>query len=197
MTCSGCNKSKPIQNKKYNLCGDCVFEKNNGGKSKQEVYATRAALKPQKTYVFKKSKPIKKQTEKEKHVKDHLSQLKKNIRQEAIDSDMYYCWGTGNSSTQLDCSHILSVGQFKHLELDKDNINLFSRQAHLNWESGNIVKMSTLLTFEKDLFYIKSHSIETFNKIIFKIKSEIQRDPTSSVAKKLVNILKIFGKFVA
>lgn len=43
MSCSGegCN-SIYIQNKKYNLCGDCVFKKNNGGKSKQEVYAERA-----------------------------------------------------------------------------------------------------------------------------------------------------------
>lgn len=43
MSCSGegCN-SIYIQNKKYNLCSDCVFKKSHGGKSKQEVYAERS-----------------------------------------------------------------------------------------------------------------------------------------------------------
>lgn len=43
MACSGLNcNNTHIQNKKYNLCGDCVFKKSHGGKSKQEVYQERA-----------------------------------------------------------------------------------------------------------------------------------------------------------
>lgn len=52
MSCSGCN-SPHIQNKKYNLCGECVFKKNNEGKSKQEVYQERSNKKPKKIYTFK------------------------------------------------------------------------------------------------------------------------------------------------
>ena len=46
MSCSGenCN-SIYIQNKKYNLCGECVFRKNNKGRSKQEVYKERSEKK--------------------------------------------------------------------------------------------------------------------------------------------------------
>ena len=46
MSCLGenCN-SNHIQNKKYNLCGDCVFKKSHKGKSKQEVYIERAKKK--------------------------------------------------------------------------------------------------------------------------------------------------------
>lgn len=40
---NGCQK--PIQNKKYRLCGECIFKKTHGGKSKQEVYAERAKKK--------------------------------------------------------------------------------------------------------------------------------------------------------
>lgn len=43
--CSGCGNDTFIQNKKYNLCGECVFKKGHGGKSKQEVYQERAAKK--------------------------------------------------------------------------------------------------------------------------------------------------------
>lgn len=54
MSCSGLNcNNTHIQNKKYNLCGDCVFKKSHGGKSKQEVYQERANKKPKKVYQFK------------------------------------------------------------------------------------------------------------------------------------------------
>lgn len=43
MSCSGegCT-STYIQNKKYNLCGECMFKKTHEGKSKAEVYTERA-----------------------------------------------------------------------------------------------------------------------------------------------------------
>lgn len=54
MSCSGLNcNSTHIQNKKYNLCGECVFKKTHGGKSKQEIYQERADKKPKKLYTFK------------------------------------------------------------------------------------------------------------------------------------------------
>lgn len=57
MSCSGLNcNSIHIQNKKYNLCGECVFKKSHGGKSKQEVYQERADKKPKKIYQFKNKK---------------------------------------------------------------------------------------------------------------------------------------------
>lgn len=45
MTCKGCNNETYIQNKKYCLCGECVFKKSHGGKSKQEVYQIRQRVK--------------------------------------------------------------------------------------------------------------------------------------------------------
>lgn len=41
MNCKQCN-SPFIQNKKKQLCGDCVFKLNHKGKSKQEVYSDRS-----------------------------------------------------------------------------------------------------------------------------------------------------------
>lgn len=57
MSCSGLNCSNTnIQNKKYNLCGECVFKKSHGGKSKAEVYQERADKKSKKVYQFKNKK---------------------------------------------------------------------------------------------------------------------------------------------
>jgi hypothetical protein len=54
VSCSGLNcNSVHIQNKKHNLCGECVFKKAHEGKSKQEVYQERANKKPKKIYTFK------------------------------------------------------------------------------------------------------------------------------------------------
>lgn len=41
-TCTGCDSVTFIQNKKYGLCGECVYKKNHKGKSKQEVYKERS-----------------------------------------------------------------------------------------------------------------------------------------------------------
>lgn len=54
MACSGLNCNNiHIQNKKHNLCGECVFKKSHEGKSRQEVYQERAGGKPKKIYQFK------------------------------------------------------------------------------------------------------------------------------------------------
>lgn len=41
-TCTRCDKETIIQNKKHGLCGECVYKKNHGGKSRQEVYKERS-----------------------------------------------------------------------------------------------------------------------------------------------------------
>ena len=81
MSCSGLNcNSIHIQNKKYNLCGECVFKKSHGGKSRQEVYQERADKKPKKIYQFK-NKKIEKPVSYEK-VKSGLNTIHINTNSE-------------------------------------------------------------------------------------------------------------------
>ena len=198
MNCNGCDKPRPIVNKKYGLCGDCVFEKNHGGKSRAEVYAARSAAKPQKVYQIKtKSKP-KQQTAKEKVVKDALSELKNQIRIDAAQDNMYYCWGCGHTD-KLDCSHILSVGRYKHLELDRANINLFCRDCHRTWESGVLEKIGELHTFKTDLDYIKQHDFQRFIGILHDINKYLYWNKTfdSQLIRKFSEILEKNREFVA
>lgn len=155
----------------------------HGGQSKAEVYSERAKDKEPKVYTFKSkstptssSKPIKQQTTKEKNRKNALSQVKSEIEIEAMQDNRYFCWGCGHAKGGLDKSHILSVKQRKDLELDKDNINLFCRDCHVDWESGDIVRMIKLLTFTKDLEYIKSKDKGTYNKILDAIEYWIIHD---------------------
>ena len=197
MICKQCNLEKQIQNKTRTLCADCVYKNNHDGKSKQEVYSSKASLKPIKSYVFKRSTPIKQQTKKEGSIKKELSIVKNKIRQDALQNDEYYCKGCGVTGA-LDCSHILSVGQFKELELDEENINLFCRTCHMNWEANDIEKMGKLLTFRKDLEYIKKHSRERYSKIVHKMQDFTSTTVTGEILLKIFqNILKINEKKVA
>lgn len=186
MACSGCNKDLPIQNKKYNLCSSCVFEKNHGGKSRGEVYMKRASERPIKIYQLKSSGRPRQQTKKEAVVKNELSALKTQIDLEAIQSDSYYCSGCGVSYVGLDHSHILSVGQFKELELDRENIDLLCRDDHMAWESGEIDRQVKLLCFERYLQYIQSKSSEFYSKLLHKMSGFlIYAEPTDPQAQKI------------
>lgn len=100
---------------------------------------------------------MKKQTPKQKIRQKLLSILKNEIRQDAWDNDKYFCQGCGLAGKPLDCSHILSVAQRKDLELDRDNINLFCRECHIKWESGEEEKQMELLTYEKDREYCEAN----------------------------------------
>lgn len=53
--CKGCKKETFIQNKTLQLCPDCVYKKNHGGKDRLQVYKERQVAKPAKTkrYVYK------------------------------------------------------------------------------------------------------------------------------------------------
>ena len=44
-TCTGCDNVTFIQNKKYGLCGECVYKKNHKGKSRQEVQMEKQKMK--------------------------------------------------------------------------------------------------------------------------------------------------------
>ena len=92
---------------------------------------------------------------KEKKRKDLLAKVKSAIRLQAHDDNKYYCWGCGKGGVGLDCSHILSVAQRKDLECDPENINLFCRECHIKWESGEEEKRKELLTYDKDMEYIE------------------------------------------
>lgn len=192
---SGCKY--PIQNKKYKLCSDHMYEKIHG-RSRKEVYAERAATKPVKVYKIKTYAPPKQQTKKQVNVATALGKLKHDIEMEAIHSDMYYCWSCGYSHSGLDKSHILSVGQFKHLELDKDNINLFCRDCHNIWEHGSIQEQIKSLTFEKDLEYIRENSSEYFSKYLNRMLDYLKfADESTEISKKMIKILKKYGQIVA
>lgn len=193
MSCSQCGQDKPIVNKKRELCDDCNYMRLHNGQTKAEVYSEKAQQKEPKQYQFKqkatpfkKPKAIKQQTAKEKTRKEELSQVKMKIEEDAIQNDLYYCWGCGRGGVPLDKSHILSVKHRKDLELEEENINLFHRQCHMDWESGDLVKMLKLITFEKDLMYIKSKDKKTYNKIFGSIEYMLTHEDLLEVAEASV-----------
>lgn len=58
-TCTRCDKETIIQNKKHGLCGECVYKKNHGGKSRQEVQMEKAVNKKGLQYMeIKKQTPL-------------------------------------------------------------------------------------------------------------------------------------------
>lgn len=193
--CNECKKESYIVNRKRMLCDDCNHFRLHGETKQETLY------KQNQKYQFKqqqkplKSKPQKQNTiknlsKKETLQKQHLSHLKQDIRKEAIDSDNYYCWGCGVGGQDLDCSHILSVGQRKDLELEKENINLFCRTCHEKWESWDIKKMLSLNTFVKDIEYVKEKDLQRFYKIESKLK-ECEYEELNEIQKQNLKFLKI------
>lgn len=168
--CSKCQQNRPIVNIRRQLCSECNFERLHNGASRAEIYKERVQQRVESKVPRKKKLQSIGQSLKEKQIKEQLATLKQAIEQQAIDEGRYYCWGCGKSSTGLDKSHILSVKQRKDLELEKENINLFCRKCHNDWESGSIEKMLSLNTFEKDFEYIMQHDSTRFNAILLKIE---------------------------
>lgn len=171
MCCNSCQQSKPIVNKKYILCDDCNYMRLHNGMSKAEVAREKASTqiaKAPKIYVFKNKKKLSsgQRTQKQQVVDKALQALKESIRLDAKQDGEYYCKGCGRSEKHLDCSHILSVKHRKDLELIRENINLFCRTCHTDWESGDIIKMIALHSFEKDLAYMKLNDIGRYNKLL-------------------------------
>lgn len=182
MCCSKCGKESPIVNKKYDLCYYCNFQRTHNGVSyfehqqeKQQEYIKKQQRKAIEKLVSDPSKqrtPIKKQTSKEASVKSKLSLVKQEIRLEAIQNNEYYCKGCGTANDVLDCSHILSVSMFKHLELVKENIQLLCRMCHRVWEGSYIWEKMELLCFEENLEFIKHHDLQSYNKLFNAAKAE-------------------------
>lgn len=186
-------------NKKHKMCQECNYERMHG-KSQQEEYAERAALRPKKVYQLVSRTPIKQQTKKQSVRSKQLSELKSDIELEAVQNGTYYCEGCGKSYPGLDKSHTISVGQRKDLELRRDNIHLFCRSCHEDWESWSIPRMVILLTFESDLDFIYNEDFETFGRIMLKMMewAKWNCDKTDNeVFKKVENILKKYGETVA
>lgn len=196
MSCSSCDTNKPIVNKKHNLCDDCNFMRLHNGKSKAEVYSERQKDKQQdwttslpktRLPIVKSSKPLKQQTVKQSGQQVKLNRLKQKIELEAIQNNEYFCWGCGNAKGGLDKSHILSVGQRKDLELIKANINLFCRKCHSDWESGDLIKMLNLNSFEKDLQFIKENDTKVYNKLLDAITYLLSYKEAIEVEQKLID----------
>lgn len=196
--CSSCGVLTLIQNKKYWICGDCVFKKNHGGRSREEVYAERASNRAKKKQSItgsyddrvKRGSQIKSISSKKQYrcsdgsmvsqvdIKWKLLITTDKIKQ----TRPLICQGTGRSDIPLSFSHTISQDRCKKLgktELiwDEDNIEVESFEAptsnptaaHNIWEVGSIEKKLTLLNIDRKLQYIAQHDPETFAKYKIKI----------------------------
>lgn len=177
--CSECKKDTIIVNRTKWLCDDCNFSRLHKGKSREDVAKEKQkenqlkmrenTLKSIETHSdsFKQKQrfKIKQTTSKQASLNQKLSQIKNEIALEAIQNDEYFCKGCGSSS-EIDKSHILSIGQRKDLELVKENIQLLCRRCHIKWEGGNYSKMSSLWCFNDNLEYIKKVDLGKYHKIL-------------------------------
>ena len=121
-----------------------------------------------KTPLKKCTTPIKRTTSSEATVKKKLSKIKKEIRLEAIQDGTYYCQGCGGKNPDcsvIDVSHIMSVGQYKLLELVKENMQLLGRPCHNTWESGTLEEKMQLLCYESNMEFIRQHDILLYNRL--------------------------------
>jgi 5-methylcytosine-specific restriction endonuclease McrA len=193
--CSNCQKNLPIINVKYNICSNCnsvrLWGKSQSERQKEQsikyrknalqryrakvTIETDTFLQPVIKLPVKAKKPlstttrIKAQTTEEALIKKQLSALKQEIRLEAVQNNEYYCCGCGKTGV-LDCSHILSVGQFKHLELVKENIQLLCRECHHQWENKNIQQVIKLHCFVDNMYILAKYDKASYNKLITKIE---------------------------
>lgn len=186
MACLGQDcKSERIVNVKYNLCNNCnslritgktLFERQveSSKKSQSKQPSEPKEKKDRGLYVrsgtISNPSGIKKQTGKESIIKSQLSILKNKIRLYAIQNNEYFCKGCGCTGS-LDCSHILSVGLFKHLELCEENIQLLCRYCHLIWESAAIDIQMNLLCFNDNLIFIATQDQLAYNKFKTRVDS--------------------------
>lgn len=136
--CTQCGNKAPIVNSKYGLCNSC---------NRQRLGSST------KTYSFKKSTPNQ-VSKKQSFANRKMKAVKDNISKQALDEDDYYCKGCGCGGVHLDRSHSVSIKHNKSLEHDPNNITLLCRSCHDKWESGNYIKMSSLLCFQQIMDYL-------------------------------------------
>lgn len=170
--CSNCSQEEWIVNKTYNLCDNCNHIRLHG-ETKQET-AHRKALEYAERRKAKGAHKINQVSDKQKEINKNLAAVKRLVSLERPSE----CQGCMKNTDQLDRSHILSVAQRPDLQLDPRNINLFCRSCHEKWESGDIFKMSSLLSFTKDMRYIFDMDSVRYYKILLKLednKEKVQR----------------------
>lgn len=187
--CNGCGKNKYIQNKTRGLCGDCVYIKNHKGKSRLDVAIEKKHILYQErknnpsNNVWKGSK-IKKST-KRIGLSDKQKEINKDLKEvyAEIDSEREpICSGCNmrqGGNIVLSHSHVISQKECKQigrvdLITDKQNIVFHCLDfgghvgCHRIHETKRASIMNQLLDFEKNLSFIKSVSIELYNRIVNK-----------------------------
>lgn len=154
MICSTCNKNKPIVNKRRTLCKECN-EIRMHGKTKRQIYIEKVrSSKPKELSYKRKYQEVLKQIDKERP---------------------QVCAGCGLKYVVLSHSHIISQKDcknygFQSLIYDEKNIAFHcigmynDNDCHRRWE--NPTKRKELLDYEKNMEYIKSISVELYNKYL-------------------------------
>lgn len=189
--CSGCGILQPIQNKTHWLCAECVYKKNHGNKTKEQVYKERHEKKEDKKHntpkpnkidkpglvaTLKKTFSIKKISNKRQEVEKQLKIVYKRIDEtrEGI------CEGCGKYGKLLSHSHLLSRYSRPDLTCEEDNIRLHcfgdyggpNKTCHEKWSDFNCLEVKEMLDFKENLEYIKSVDIKVYNKMIAKFEFE-------------------------
>lgn len=201
--CKGCGEDHYIVNRTKMLCDDCNylrlhgetrFERESRKNLQYQEKSNKKQIERQKNQPPKIYK-IKQSTKKNAKKDDLVAKAKLRVTMKALEEDMYYCWGCGEGSTGLDKSHIVSEKHRKDLAAEDENLNLFCRDCHMDWESGDITKMVQLHTFEKDMYYLKENDQIRFGIIVGKMEEYIRKMEGITniqqlpVFKKIKNIL--------
>ena len=154
MICGKCNKERIIVNKRHKLCDYCNHIRLHGKNWWQTFKEKRNA----------KRKPLSEKGKK------YIEVLRK------IDKERgHVCSGCGLKGVVLSHSHIISQKDcknygFESLIYDEKNIAFHcigmynDNDCHKRWE--NPTKRKELLDYEKNMEYIKSISIELYNKYL-------------------------------
>lgn len=176
-----------------NRCQECEIKRRT---EKGKEYYEKAKLRAKEKQASKKPEPqqarqkINHFSKKGKIAHDELTEVKREIRQQAQDMDNRFCRGCGRGDVGLDCSHILSVKQRPDLANDKHNINLLCRRCHEKHESFDIKLMLELRCFESDMRYTYAHDEQKFNKVLFKLLDYVEKYNDSKAKKILERVEK-------
>lgn len=164
MKCLVCLKEKYIMNKRHTLCKECN-EIRKYGKTKIQMQIEKNKEKPKKTYT------IKARSKKQDDIHKKYIEVLKTLDRPKI------CSGCNSSNAILSHSHIISQKDCKNIGRpdlihNPDNITYHcldwynSKGCHQIWE--NPKRRSELLDYEKNMQYIKTISLELYNKYLTK-----------------------------
>lgn len=180
--CKGCGILTHIQNKFHVLCGDCVFKKTHGGKSKNEVYKERhdkrekdKQPKPQQRDQVDKKSLVEtlKKTFSIKKVSNKKAQRDREMHAtyKVIDSTRDpICEGCSRGDFPLSHSHILSQATRPDLAAEEDNIRLHCfgnyHSCHEKWERGVPDEVVHMDDFKENIAYIEMVDKPKFRRIV-------------------------------